>query len=89
MPKVQKISISLPQEMSNLINDAIDSGDYASTSEVIRDALRGWKQKRLQEYQQIQEIRQLWQEGVESGLGIRKNLAEIKAEARQRMKSKS
>jgi antitoxin ParD1/3/4 len=89
MSKVQKISISLPLEMNTLINDAVISGDYASTSEVVRDALRDWKQKRLIQSQQIEEIRQLWQEGLQSGLGIRKNIEEIKQEARKRMESKS
>ncbi len=61
------------------------SGDYASTSEVIREALRDWKQKRLIQLQNIDEIKKLWQEGLESGSGQFKNIEEIKQEARKRL----
>ena len=89
MSKIQKISVSLPLEMTNLINDAVISGDYASTSEVIREALRDWKQKRLIQLQNIDEIKQLWQEGLESGSGQFKNIEEIKQEARKRSEKQS
>jgi antitoxin ParD1/3/4 len=89
MSKVQKISVSLPVEMTHLINDAVISGDYASSSEVIREALRDWKQKRLIQLQNIEQIQQLWQEGLESGPGQLKNIEEIKQEARQRLKQQS
>jgi len=79
----------LPLEMTHLINDAVISGDYASTSEVIREALRDWKQKRLIQLQNIDEIKQLWQEGLESGSGQFKNIEEIKQEARKRLEKQS
>ena len=41
--KVQKISIALPKEMIADIRTAVDSGRYASTSEVIREAVREWQ----------------------------------------------
>jgi len=43
--KVQKISIALPRQMVKDIRYAVDSGQYASTSEVIREAVREWKGK--------------------------------------------
>ncbi len=89
MSKIKKISVSLPLEMTNLINDAVISGDYASTSEVIREALRDWKQKRFIQLQNIDEIKQLWQEGLESGSGKFKNIEEIKQEARKRLEKQS
>ena len=89
MSKIQKISVSLPLEMTNLINDAVISGDYASTSEVIREALRDWKQKRFIQLQNIEEIKQLWQEGLESGSGQFKNIEEIRQEARKRLEKQS
>src|SRR4249920_2552672 len=44
--KVQKISIALPKEMVDDIRYAVDSGQYATTSEVIREAVREWRGKR-------------------------------------------
>ena len=55
----EKLSISVTEEHARLIGDAVASGDYASSSEVIREALRDWKAKRL--------LGQLWDDGVRSG----------------------
>ena len=40
MPNVEKISIALTPEMVALVRDAVESGEYATCSEVIREALR-------------------------------------------------
>jgi antitoxin ParD1/3/4 len=72
-----KMSISLTEEHARLINDAVASGDYASSSEVIREALREWKTKRL--------LGQLWDEGLASGrLEPGETIENIKAEGRRR-----
>ncbi|MFZ0359195.1 MAG: type II toxin-antitoxin system ParD family antitoxin, partial [Terriglobales bacterium] len=46
MPNVEKISIALPPEMVAVVRRAVETGEYASSSEVVRDALRDWTQKR-------------------------------------------
>jgi antitoxin ParD1/3/4 len=43
--KVQKLSIALPKEMVKDIKSAVASGRYATTSEVIREAVRDWRDK--------------------------------------------
>ena len=43
----EKISVSLTDEHAHLLREAVESGDYASSSEVIREALREWKTRRL------------------------------------------
>jgi len=43
MAKVRKISISLPKDMLDDIRYAVDSGRYATASEVVREAVREWK----------------------------------------------
>mgnify|MGYP001604329124 FL=1 len=40
MSTVEKLSIALTPEMAKEVRTAVDSGEYASSSEVIRDALR-------------------------------------------------
>lgn len=42
MATAEKISIALPPEMDALIRSAMASGKCATSSEVIRDALRDW-----------------------------------------------
>ncbi|MEC4817089.1 MAG: type II toxin-antitoxin system ParD family antitoxin [Scytonema sp. PMC 1069.18] len=85
MPNVEKISIALTPEMAAFVRDAVESGEYASSSEVIREALRDWKQKRLVQEQQISELRRLWQEGIDSGPGQYGDIEAIKQEARRRL----
>lgn len=41
----EKLSITLPAEMVRVIREKVDRGAYASNSEVIREALRGWMER--------------------------------------------
>jgi antitoxin ParD1/3/4 len=85
MSKAQKISVALTPEFMALLKEAVDTGEYTSASEVIRDALRHWKQRRATEKMGIEELRRLWQEGIASGPGRFKSIDEIKKEARRRL----
>jgi antitoxin ParD1/3/4 len=64
MSTVEKISIALPPEMVAAVRSAVDTGEYASSSEVVRDALRDWTQKRNLRQQGIEELRQVWQQAI-------------------------
>jgi len=66
MASVEKISIALPPEMVALLRQAVDTGEYASSSEVVRDALRDWTQKRNLRQQGVEELRQVWQQAIEN-----------------------
>jgi antitoxin ParD1/3/4 len=50
--------------MAALVKAAIEHGDYASTSEVVRDALRDWVHKRSLRQQDVTELRSLWLEAL-------------------------
>ena len=67
MSNVEKISVALTPEMATMVRQAVERGEYASTSEVIRDALRGWKLRRTQQARAVEELSRLWDEGVASG----------------------
>jgi len=62
MPTVEKISIALPPEMVAELRRAVETGEYASSSEVVRDALRDWGRKRQFQQNGVAELRQLWQD---------------------------
>lgn len=62
MPNIEKISIALPQEMVALVRKAVDTGEYASSSEVVRDALRDWTEKRSLRQAGIKELRKVWRQ---------------------------
>ena len=60
----EKISIALPPEMVATVRGAVATGEYASSSEVIRDALRDWAHKRSLRQQGVAELRAVWQEAL-------------------------
>lgn len=64
MPTSEKISIALPPEMVASVRGAVATGEYASSSEVIRDALRDWTHKRSLRKHGVDELRQLWQQAL-------------------------
>jgi antitoxin ParD1/3/4 len=65
MPNVEKISIALPPEMVAVVREAVETGEYASSSEVVRDALRDWTQKRSLRQHGLEQLRQVWREAIE------------------------
>ena len=70
MGKVEKISIALPHDMVADLKAAVDRGEYATTSEVVREALRDWRLKRKVEELDVEDLRRLVQEGIDSGPSI-------------------
>jgi antitoxin ParD1/3/4 len=85
MANVEKVSVALTPEMLALVREAVESGEYASSSEVMREALRDWKRRRALERKEVEELRRLWEEGLKSGPGRLADMAAIKAEARRRL----
>ena len=65
MPSVEKISIALPPEMVSTVRQAVESGEYASSSEVIREALRDWTWKRNLRERGLDDLRRIWQQAIE------------------------
>jgi len=82
MANIEKVSISLPHELLESVHEAVDSGQYGSASEVVREALREWKQRQSLRQLEIERLRRLWQEGIDSGPGQPYSIEEIKTEAR-------
>jgi antitoxin ParD1/3/4 len=82
---VEKLSIALTPEFAADIRQAVATGEYASTSEVIRDALRAWKQVRQTRAVAIEELRRLWNEGLDSGGAGPLDSEDIKRRGRERL----
>jgi antitoxin ParD1/3/4 len=85
MANVEKVSVALTPEMLAVVREAVESGEYASSSEVMREALREWTRRRALERTEVEALQRLWQEGLESGPGRFPDMAAIKAEARRRL----
>lgn len=84
MPNVEKMSIALTPEMAAAVRAAVANGEYVSSSEVVREALRDWQLRRSLHQKALEDLRQWWQEGVDSGSGMYANMQAIKAEAQRR-----
>ncbi len=53
MSSIERMTITMPTDLAAVIKSAVDGGDYASTSEVVREALREWKLRRLVQSQEL------------------------------------
>ncbi len=67
---LEKITISLPEEMVAEIKAAIAAGEFTNTSEAIRDALRQWQRSRTVVALNNEELRGLVAEGRASGAPV-------------------
>jgi antitoxin ParD1/3/4 len=57
MADIERLTITLPADMAAAVRGAVDGGDYASTSEVVREALRDWKLKRALRLQELEALK--------------------------------
>ena len=57
MQNAEKISITLPPDMLRLLREAVAAGEYASTSEALRDAVRAWQRLRLEDAERLAALR--------------------------------
>ena len=51
MPAVERMTITMPAELAETLRQTVAGGEYASTSEVVREALREWTRRRDAERQ--------------------------------------
>jgi antitoxin ParD1/3/4 len=58
MQNAEKISITMTPEMMQVIRASVASGEFASTSEVMRDAVRIWQRERQEHAERLDAIRQ-------------------------------
>jgi antitoxin ParD1/3/4 len=86
MPEVLKISVALTGEQVSAVKTAVETGEYATTSEVIREALREWQWKRELRGEEIARLRQSWREGKASGAAVRLDLDQTRQDARERLR---
>lgn len=53
MAEIERLTITLPADMAAVVKSAVAGGDYASTSEVVCEALCDWKLKRALQLQEF------------------------------------
>lgn len=53
MPDIERLTITMPSDLAAVVKAAVAGGEYASTSEVMREALREWKLRRAVEVEKL------------------------------------
>jgi antitoxin ParD1/3/4 len=57
MGKLERVTVTLPEGMVAKLRAAVESGEYATTSEVVREALRDWNAEQIGNLRSVQELR--------------------------------
>jgi antitoxin ParD1/3/4 len=83
MSKLERITVTMPEEMAAKMRAAVESGEYATTSEIVREALRDWDAYQERRQMALERLRKLIREGEESeSLDGETVLAELRAKYR-------
>jgi antitoxin ParD1/3/4 len=79
------MTVVVPEPMAETIHAAIAAGEYASASDVVRDAMRVWNERRAFRAEELRVLRDAWDRGKASGvagpLDMKSIIAEAKGEA--------
>jgi antitoxin ParD1/3/4 len=85
---MRTLTISLSPQQAERVERAVESGAYASNSEVLRDALRLWEQREELRAIELARLKRAYDEGMASGEGRAVDaasfLAELKSDASAR-----
>jgi antitoxin ParD1/3/4 len=89
MSNIEKVSVALTVQQADLLREAVDSGEYATASEVVREAMRAWQEKWEARRADIRRLRDLWDDGKASGTPAPLDFGELRQEARRALKRAS
>jgi len=88
MAEIERMTIALTAEMAKTVRAAVERGDYASSSEIIREALRDWSDKRMLRQRDLDALRaslQQARDGIAAGRAI--SLEDARKELRAHFKA--
>jgi antitoxin ParD1/3/4 len=67
MGRMERLSIEIPEEVNQIVEQAVASGEFASPSEMVASAVARWKSSKLIHGYTVEELRALVEEGEASG----------------------
>jgi antitoxin ParD1/3/4 len=85
MSDIERMTVVFPEPMAAQIRAAVAAGEYASTSEAVREAVRLWSNTRQLRHEEIEALRRAWDRGKASGLAGPLDMKAIIQEAKAEM----
>lgn len=85
MSNVEKVSVAFTSQQVLLLKEAVESGEYATASEVVREAMRAWQEKWEVRQADMRKLRVLWDEGKASGTAEPYDFNTLRQEARKKL----
>ena len=64
MSKLERITVTMPAEMAAKLRAAVDEGSYATSSEIVREAVRAWVDKQEQREAALSKFRAEIEKGL-------------------------
>jgi antitoxin ParD1/3/4 len=86
MANIEKVSVALTGEQVSALKAAVEAGEYATTSEIVREAVRDWQLKRELRREDIKRLRRMWDAGIASGSAGELDMKKLRREAGARLK---
>ena len=87
---IERMTVAFPEPMASEIRAAVATGEYASTSEAVRDAVRLWTDRREWRTREREMLRCAWDDGKSGGdtraYDIKKLIGEAKSERKQNVR---
>ena len=87
MSEIERLTVTLPADMAALVKEAVAGGDYASASEIVREALRDWEVKAETRRRKLDALRGDIDEGLKDVAKrrmVKPDLDDIMARGRRR-----
>ena len=85
MANVEKARVALTSTQIASLKHAVETGEYAATSEIVPEALGDWELKHQMRHDEVNRLRQAWDEGIASGPGRVIDFEATRAEGRRRL----
>lgn len=57
MQNAEKVSVTMTPDMMRAIRESVEAGEFATTSEAMRDAVRVWQRVRLEYAERLEALR--------------------------------
>ena len=83
---IRKLRISHGEDQVAVLPSAVESGEYATTSDIIREAVQDWQIKRSLQQQEAAWLRDLWDRGKASGEPAPLEVDRVRTEAHEKLR---